>query len=95
MSNSDNGAGEVLAAIPKNARERVQVSFSTFKGYDLLDMRLYYRDPKTEEWKPTPKGVTVQRNRETVEALRDALTKVLELIPAAREDADVAAVATS
>lgn len=47
------------AIIKKNGRERVEVSISEFKGRKFLDIRNYYYDSDTEEWKPTQKGVNV------------------------------------
>lgn len=47
------------AIIKKNGRERVEVSISEFKGRKFLDIRNYYYDSDTKEWKPTQKGVNV------------------------------------
>ncbi len=47
------------AIIEKNGRERVEVSISVFKGRKFLDIRNYYFDSDSGEWKPTQKGVNV------------------------------------
>lgn len=47
------------AIIKKNGRERVEVSISEFKGRKFLDVRNYYYDSDSDEWKPTQKGVNV------------------------------------
>lgn len=39
--------------------ERIEVSISEFKGTRSLDVRNYYRDKETGNYKPTPKGIAV------------------------------------
>lgn len=66
-----HSAGEVTAAIEaandrvvhtfaKNAREDVRVTFSSYKGRPLIDLRVFYRDA-AGEMRPTPKGLAIAR----------------------------------
>ena len=36
-----------------------RVSKNEFKGYTFIDIRRYYQDEDTEEWRPTKKGVAL------------------------------------
>ena len=44
----------------KNTREEVRASFSTFKGADYVDLRVFTTSPEGE-LVPTRKGLTVSR----------------------------------
>jgi hypothetical protein len=67
---------KVLREFKKNANERVRISFSTFKGKALVNLRVYYNAAEEgEEWRPTPKGLTLRR----------------ELIPELKKAVDLAA----
>ena len=48
--------------IEKNSRESIVVSESTHMGYDLVDVRVYYKD-EAGELKPTRKGVSLHREQ--------------------------------
>ncbi|MEE8201042.1 MAG: transcriptional coactivator p15/PC4 family protein [Candidatus Acidoferrales bacterium] len=48
-----------VGAFPKNNREDVRVTFSKFKGYDLLGVRVWYRTDN-DELRPSKSGVTIR-----------------------------------
>ena len=48
--------------IEKNSRESIVVSETTHMGYDLVDVRVFYKDD-TGELKPTRKGVSLHREQ--------------------------------
>ena len=48
--------------IEKNSRESIVVSESTHMGYDLVDVRVFYKD-EAGELKPTRKGVSLHREQ--------------------------------
>ena len=48
--------------IEKNSRESIVVSESTHMGYDLVDVRVFYKDDGGE-LKPTRKGVSLHREQ--------------------------------
>lgn len=70
---------DVVAIIEKNARERVQVELSKFKGHDLIGIRVY-ADKGGGEWVATPKGITLRVGhlRDLVGALHAAGRKASE-----------------
>ena len=39
----------------------LQIRFSEYEGNKLLDVRKYYKDKKTKEYKPTRKGISLSR----------------------------------
>ena len=45
-----------------NKKYPVVVSLKEYKGSPLIDIRKYYFDKKTEEIKPTKKGIALQKN---------------------------------
>ena len=53
---------QVIARFAKNKREEVVISFDTFRGVELLDLRIYanFEDP-TAAAKPTRKGISIKR----------------------------------
>jgi len=61
----------------KNARETVRVCLTEFKGYELLDLRVYVQDETGREI-PTRKGLTI--SQELVGELVTGLRKAIELI---------------
>ena len=48
--------------IEKNSRESIVVSETTHMGYDLVDLRVFYKD-EAGELKPTRKGVSLHREQ--------------------------------
>lgn len=55
----------------KNTRELVRVVPSTFRGHDIVDIRIYGLNYKTKELTPTKKGISL--NVDTIPELVDAL----------------------
>jgi hypothetical protein len=52
-------AGEIIAEIPKNSREVYRVVRRDFKGYPLVDVRVWFDDATTGELRPG-KGVSLK-----------------------------------
>ena len=50
---------QLVASFPKNKFEEVRVSVKEFKGYDLLDIRVYASTKDGEEKVPTGKGISI------------------------------------
>lgn len=48
--------------IQRNEREIVRVALSEFSGREFIDIRIFYRDEATGEYKPTKKGVTLSKD---------------------------------
>jgi len=50
---------ELVAQFPKNKFEDIRVQIKQFKGYDLVDIRVFASARDGEEKVPTGKGVSV------------------------------------
>jgi hypothetical protein len=70
----DGQSDRLVAAFQKNAREQVYVRLHVFEGRPLIDIRVWYQDRETEEWRPTAKGVAV--STELYGALRAAIEEI-------------------
>lgn len=58
----------------KNSFERVKVELSNYRGIDVIDIRVYYiSDVANDEWKPSPKGITMRVDR--IPELKKAIDK--------------------
>lgn len=51
----------LIGEIQKNSTEKIRVSLSEYKGYQFIDVRVYFEDD-SGEWKPTKKGITVSKD---------------------------------
>ncbi|MGW8272929.1 MAG: transcriptional coactivator p15/PC4 family protein [Thermodesulfovibrionales bacterium] len=49
----------IIGEIERNETERLRVSAESYRGKDYLDIRIYYLEQSSGEWKPTKKGVTL------------------------------------
>lgn len=53
----------LIDSFQKNATEEVRISLTNYKGYDLIDVRIYYLNVGSEEeWKPSRRGICMQRD---------------------------------
>ena len=50
---------KLIASFQKNKFEEVRVQIKEFKGYDLLDIRVYTALKESEEKIPTGKGLSI------------------------------------
>lgn len=48
-----------VASFPKNKFEEIRVQIKEFKGYDLVDIRVFASSKEGEEKVPTGKGVSI------------------------------------
>ncbi len=67
----------LVARIAKNPTEEVRVSFTSYRGYDLIDIRVYYQDDQGE-WRPTKRGVSL--SVDSFAELREAIVKAEEML---------------
>jgi hypothetical protein len=70
------GNDRVVYVWPKNSREEVRATLTTFKGLRLADIRVYATDDDGDGDHPTRKGLAIQ--------VRD-LPKLLEAVQALME----------
>ena len=70
---------KILATIPRNATEQLQISINSYKEKKYLDLRIYYTTDDGANWLPTKKGVTVSPdNLMTLkEAVEEAMQELL------------------
>lgn len=54
---AETSASETAASISLDAKKRVTVRL--FNGIKLVDIREYYEDKNTKEWKPGSKGISL------------------------------------
>lgn len=64
---------EHMGTIPKNNKEEIQVKKVTKNGKHYVDIRTFWMDPETDEFKPSQKGVAVPF--ESIEELKKILDK--------------------
>jgi len=67
---------KILATIPRNATEQLQISVNSYKEKKYLDLRIYYTTDEGASWLPTKKGVTVAPDN--LETLKEAVEKAME-----------------
>lgn len=53
---------------------KIKVQKVKYRGRDYIDIRKYYQDYETGEWRPTPKGISF--DPEFKEEVVDALKKI-------------------
>lgn len=63
----------MITELEKNKAEKLRIELTEFKGYRLLNMRIYWRDP-LGEWKPGKQGLAwrVERLPELRQAIEEA-----------------------
>lgn len=75
---------KILATIPRNATEQLQISINSYKEKKYLDLRIYYTTDDGGTWLPTKKGVTV--SPDNLLTLKEAVEEaMMELIVAEEE----------
>lgn len=67
---------KILATIPRNATEQIQISINSYKEKKYLDLRIYYTTDDGANWNPTKKGVTI--SPDNLVTLKDAVEKAME-----------------
>ncbi|MGH8056282.1 MAG: transcriptional coactivator p15/PC4 family protein [Candidatus Entotheonellia bacterium] len=67
----------LVARISKNPTEEVRISLTSYRGHELVDIRVYFQDDQGE-WRPTKRGVSLSVDSFT--ELRDAVGKVEEML---------------
>jgi hypothetical protein len=69
-------ANRLIADISKNSRETLRIQLTEFKGYELVNLRIWYRPDDGEELRPGNKGFTLRV--EKLPELRAAIDKAIE-----------------
>ena len=67
----------LVARIAKNPTEEVRVSLTSYRGHELVDIRVFFQDEQGE-WRPTKRGVSLSVDSFT--ELREAVVKAEEML---------------
>ena len=67
----------IITQIKKNSNEVYRISEKEYEGYRFIDVRIYYQDRKTQEWKPTTKGISIMPDK--VEDVVNGILKAMEI----------------
>ena len=67
-------SSRTIATIPRNPLEEIRVRLSTYKGADLIDLRIFREPDDSDERRPTKRGIAlrIERLPELLHALREA-----------------------
>ena len=71
---------QIIRDIDKGAGEIIRVEISEFKGQKYLNLRVWYTDKASGEYKPTQKGITVRP--ELYARLKEAVLEAEEAVQA-------------
>jgi hypothetical protein len=63
---------KIIKDIEKNKREIIRIEISEYNGKEYINIRVWYKDNDSGEYKPTPKGVAVifEKYGELMEGLK-------------------------
>lgn len=75
---------KLLATIPRNTTEQIQISINSYKNKQYLDLRVYYTTDDGENWLPTKKGVTI--SPENLDTLREAVEEAMQELLTVEEE---------
>ena len=72
----------IIKDIDKGAGEIIRIELSEFKGNTYLNLRVWYTDKATGEFKPTQKGITIKPElfSELKEAIRIAEPEIQKIL---------------
>ena len=75
---------KILATIPRNATEQLQICINSYKEKKYLDLRIYYTTDDGANWLPTKKGVTV--SPDNLMLLKDAVEEAMQELASELEE---------
>ena len=79
----------IITQIKKNTNEVYRISEKEYEGYRFIDVRIYYQDRKTQEWKPTTKGISIMPNN--AEEIINGILKAMEVMGFTKEPTSTSA----
>jgi len=74
----------IITQIKKNSNEVYRISEKEYEGYRFIDVRIYYQDRKTQEWKPTTKGISIMPNN--AGQIIEGIIKAMEVMGFTKEE---------
>lgn len=75
---------KILATIPRNATEQLQISINSYKEKKYLDLRIFYTTDDGATWLPTKKGVTI--SPDNLMLLKDAVEEAMQELASELEE---------
>jgi|TARA_R100001463_G_scaffold107411_1_gene161978 hypothetical protein len=68
----------LITQIKKNSNEVYRIYEKEYEGYKFIDVRIYYMDRKTGDWKPTKKGISLMPNNvpDVIEGILKAMEQM-------------------
>jgi len=69
---------EIIKDIEKNKREIIRIEISEYNNKEYINIRVWYKDDDSGEYKPTQKGVAVRLDK--YNELMEGLNQVSEYI---------------
>ena len=66
----------LITQIKKNSNEVYRIFEKEYEGYKFIDVRIYYMDKNSGEYKPTKKGISIMPNN--VEDIINGILKAME-----------------
>ena len=67
----------LIEEVEKNANEVIRIALTEYRGHELLDVRVYYRDDEGD-YKPCRKGVSLRVDM--IDDLHAAIEKAAEMV---------------
>ena len=68
----------LITQIKKNSSEVYRIYEKEYEGYKFIDVRIYYMDKNSGEYKPTKKGISIMPNN--VEDIINGILKAMEVM---------------
>mgnify|MGYP001182589057 FL=1 len=75
----------LITQIKKNSSEVYRIFEKEYEGYKFIDVRIYYMDKNSGEYKPTKKGISIMPNN--VEEVINGILKAMEVMGYSKEKA--------
>ena len=75
----------LITEIKKNSTEVYRIYEKEYEGYKFIDVRIYYMDKNSGEYKPTKKGISIMPNN--VSDIIEGILKAMEQMGFSEEKA--------
>ena len=75
----------LITEIKKNSTEVYRIYEKEYEGYKFIDVRIYYMDKNSGEYKPTKKGISIMPNN--VPDIIEGILKAMESMGFSEEKA--------
>lgn len=72
----------IVARIPKSERAEIRVQVGSYKGRQVLDVREWWRNKGSDDWRPGTRGLTV--GQQLVPQIAEALAAAVGAIECER-----------